>query len=220
MSGKDLLVSEGSIALTLLNVYSSLMLKTRLSTVVFDPVKLNLDNPPFDAQGIDAIIITHEHADHFDKELALEMLRRSGAPIITTPFVAQKLEGVGEKVRGLRVGESVKIKDMTFYAECCLHPANQPLSIVIKTEAVTVYHPSDSQPFTGMEEIAHKYNPDILLYMATSKRGLRMIAEKLKPKVVVSYFAPRFAEVDIPGIELKMLKQFEVYKYPYTFVDG
>lgn len=214
MSGKDLLVSEGSIALTLLNVYSSLMLKTRLSTVVFDPVKLNLDNPPFDAQGIDAIIITHEHADHFDKELALEMLRRSGAPIITTPFVAQKLEGVGEKVRGLRVGESVKIKDMTFYAECCLHPANQPLSFIIKTNGVTIYHPADSKPFPKMKEIQNKYEPDIVLYMGTSKEGLIEITEMVRPNIVVSYFAPRFADLKIPGVELKMVRQFETFRYP------
>ena len=207
-------MSQGSIALVLFNVYSSLMLKTHLSTVIFDPVKLNLDKPGFDVQGVDVIIITHEHADHFDEKLALEMQGRSGAPIVTTPFVAQKLERVGGKVQGLRAGDSMKVKELMLCAEHCVHPANQPISIVIKTEEVTIYHPGDSQPFSGMEEIEHKYNPDILLYMANSKRGLKMIAEQVKPKVVVSYFASRFAELNIPGVELKMLKQFEAFIYP------
>ena len=86
MNCKDPFVPKGSVALMLFNVYSSLMLKTCLSTIIFDPVKLNLDKHDFDAQGIDAIIITHEHVDHFEGELALEMQGRSGAPIITTPL--------------------------------------------------------------------------------------------------------------------------------------
>lgn len=214
MSYKDLSVSQGSIALMLLNVYSSLMLKTPLATVAFDPVKLSLDKHDFDAQSIDAIIITHEHSDHFDKKLALEMQRGSNATIITTPFVAQKLEGVGEGVKGLRVGESVMIKDMTFYAEYCEHPANQPLSFIIKTNAVTIYHPSDSSPFPEMEEIGNKYEPDIVLYTGTSKEGLVKITEMVRPNIVVSYFDRRFADLKIPCAELKMLKQFEIFRYP------
>ena len=58
----------------------------------------------------------------------------NGSAIITAPFVAQKLEGIGEKVKGLRAGESVMIKDVTFYAQYCKHPANQPLSFIIKTK--------------------------------------------------------------------------------------
>lgn len=214
MSYKDLSVSPGSIALMLLNVYSSLILKTHLATVVFDPVKLSLDKHDFDAQSVDAIIITHEHSDHFDKKLALEMQRGSKATIITTPFVAQKLEGVGEKVKGLRVGESVMIKDVTFYAQYCEHPANQPLSFIIKTNAVTIYHPNDSSPFPEMEEIGNKYEPDMVLYMGTSKEGLIKITEMVRPDIVVCYFDRIFADLEIPPAELKMLKQFEILRYP------
>ena len=214
MSCKDLSVSQGSTALMLLNVYSSLILKTHLATVAFDPVKLSLDKHDFDSQSVDAIIITHEHSDHFDKKLALEMQRRSNATIITTPFVAQRLERVGEKVKGLRVGESVMIKDVTFYAEYCEHPANQPLSFIIKTNAVTIYHPDDSSPFPEMKEIGKRYEPDMVLYMGTSSEGLIKITEMVRPSVVVSYFDPRFADLEILPAELKMLKQFEILRYP------
>jgi L-ascorbate metabolism protein UlaG (beta-lactamase superfamily) len=209
--GKDFFVSEGSIALTLLNVYSSIVLKTHLAAFVFDPVKLNLDSPPFDDSVIDAIVITHEHADHFDKGLVLEMQGRSGAQILTTPFVARKL---GVKTENLGAGESVKIKDMTFYAERCVHPANQPLAFVMKTEGVTIYHPSDSEAFPEMEEVKNKYKPDILLYLGTTKKGLVDITELVRPKIVVSYFAPRFADLKVPGVQLKMVKQFETFIYP------
>ncbi len=214
MSYKDLSVSQGSIALMLLNVYSSLVLRTCLSNIIFDPVVLNLDKHDFDVQGVDAIIITHEHIDHFDGKLVLELQKRSNAAIITTPLVAQKLEGIGGKVKALTVGESVRIKDATFHAEYCEHSANQPLSFIIKTNAVTIYHPDDSSPFPEMEEIGNKYEPDIMLYIGTPKEGLIKITEMVRPNIVVSYFDLRFADLEIPHAELKMLKQFEIFRYP------
>jgi L-ascorbate metabolism protein UlaG (beta-lactamase superfamily) len=187
------------------------VLKTHLATFFFDPVKLNLDSSPFDASTIDAIVITHEHSDHFDKGLVLEMQGRSGAQILTTPYVARKLGGNTE---GLGAGEKVKIKDMTFYAERCVHPANQPLAFVMKTGGVTIYHPSDSEAFPEMKEIKNKYKPDILLYLGTTKKELVEITELVRPKIVVSYFAPRFADLKVPGVQLKMVNQFEALVYP------
>ena len=214
LSSKRLSVPRGDVALTLFNVYSSLMLKTHLLTVVFDPVKLNLDKDDCDAQGVNAIVITHEHYDHFDEKLVLEMQKGSDAIIITTPFVAQKLEGIGEKVKGIRVGDSVKIKDVTFCAEYNEHMANQPLSFIIKTDTVTIYHPDDSDPSPGMKEIGNKYEPDIMLYMGTSEKDLIKITEMVRPSIVILHFDSRFADLKIPGVELRTLKQCETFRYP------
>jgi len=211
---KDSFVPRGSIALIFFNVYSSLLLKSCLTTVVFDPVKLDLDKHNFGAKGVDVIVITHEHADHLEEKLALEMQRRSRAAIMTTPFVAGKLERVGGEAKGLRVGDSVKIKDMTFYAEHCVHPANQPLSFIIKTGAITIYHPDDSEPFSGMKEIQSKYGPDMMLYAGTSKKELIEITEMVRPQTVVSCFDAGFADLKIPGVELRIVRQFETFRYP------
>ena len=214
MSNKDLSVFPGSLALVLLNVYSSLILKTHLFTAIFDPVKLRLDKQPFDSPDIDVIIITHEHADHFDQKLVLEIERRSQAIIITTPFLAQKLEGEGVKVKGLRVGESVTVKGVTFYAEHCEHAANEPLSFIIKTDAATIYHPGDSDPFPEMETIRKRYQPEIVLYLGTSKKGLAKIAKMVKPNITVTYLDARFADLEIPGTELRMIDHFQIFRYP------
>ena len=214
MSYKDLTVSRGSLALVLLNVYSSLILKTHLLTAIFDPVKLSLDKQHFDSQDIDAIIITHEHADHLDEKLVLEIERRSQATIITTPFIAKRLEKAAIKVKGLRVGEAAAVKDVTFYAEYCEHAANEPLSFIIKTDAATIYHPDDSDPFPGMEAIGNRYRPEIVLYLGTSKKGLAKIAKMVKPSTVVSYLDPRFADLKIPGTELRMIDHFQIFRYP------
>lgn len=206
-------ITSGGIALTLLNVYSSLVLETQASTVIFDPVKLDLDKLDY-LRSIDVIVITHEHVDHFDEKIALEIERRSQAPILTTPFVARRLEHSGGKARGLRLGESVQIKDVTFYTEDCLHPANQPLSFIMRTEAVTIFHPADSQPFPGMKEIGSKYMPDLMLYMGAARDDLAGIIELVRPKVVVTHFIHKFTGLETPGVKLQMLKRLETMKYP------
>jgi len=214
LSDKDLSVSRGSLALVLLNVYSSLILKTHHLTAIFDPVKLSLDKQHFDSQDIDAIIITHEHADHFDQKLVLEIERRSQAIIITTPFIAEKLQKKAKKVKGLRVGESAAVKDVTFYAEYCEHSANEPLSFIIKTDAATIYHPDDSDSFPEMKTIGKRYQPEIVLYLGTSKKGLAKIAKMVKPNIIVTYFDIRFADLEIPGTELRMIDHFQIFRYP------
>lgn len=204
---------KSSIALTLLNVYSSLVLKTRSSTIILDPVKLDLNKLDF-LQTVDVIIITHEHVDHFDEKLIAAIEKRSRALIFTTPFVARRLEQVGVKAQGLKLGESFNIKDVTFYAEDCLHPANQPLSFVIKTGAVTIFYPADSQPFPGMKEIGIRYAPDLLLYLGAAREDLVGIAELISPKTAVTHFINRFTDLDISGVKLQMLKRLETITYP------
>ena len=216
LSDKDLSVPRGSLALVLFNVYSSLMLKTGHLTAIFDPVKLSLDKHHFAVPEVDAIIITHEHSDHFDEKLVLAIARMSQATIITTPFIAGRLEKAAHKVHGLRAGDSVTVKGVTFYAEHCQHAANEPLAFIIKTDAATIYHPGDSNPFPEMATIDSRYQPEILLYLGTSKKNLIEIAEMVKPDIIVTYHDPRFTTLELPNTELRQIGQFQVFRYPLT----
>ena len=189
------------------------MLKTPLARVVFDPVKLNLDTRGFNADDIDAIVITHEHVDHFDAKLALEIQRVNQTPIITTPFVAQKLEREGAEARSLKVGDSVRINDVTLHAEHCVHPANQPLSFIIETGVVALYYPVDSEPFGGMRELGTKYKPQIVLYMGTAKARLLKIIQMVKPEIVISHSVAGFAEGEMANVELKIVHPLESFIY-------
>lgn len=185
--------------------------------MIFDPVKISLE----DYIEADAIVITHEHLDHFDRELVRKLQKKTDALILTTPFVAQRLPG--EDTRALEVGESFVIKDVRLYAERCEHPANQPLAFIISTEnGITIYHPSDSEPFPEMTGIGERYKPDILVYFGTSLEKATQIARLVKPQVVVSYYADirsqlEFAErlrIELPEANMKTIKRFEIYQYP------
>ena len=52
-----------------LNQYAGILLKTPSKTLAIDPV----DVKPKSLQGVDAILITHEHYDHLDPRLIIEV---------------------------------------------------------------------------------------------------------------------------------------------------
>ena len=213
----DLKVSSGKIALQWFNSYSGIIIKTPESTLIFDPVKIKLE----EFIQADVIVITHEHFDHFDPELVRELQKKTNATVLTTPYVAQRLRG--EKTSALKVGDSFAFKDVELHAERCDHPANQPLSFVISTACrVTVYHPSDSDPFPEMVELERKYKPNILLYLEVSSENAAQIAKLVKPQVAVSFDTDmesrrKFIEAmkrEAPETQAKLIKRFEIYQYP------
>ena len=210
-------VPRGKLAIAWFNSYSGVIVKTPKATLIFDPVKVSLE----ECIQANAVVITHEHLDHFDPRLAKELQQKTGAPILTTPFVARNL--MNENVRALRVGESIAIKDIELHALRCDHPANEPLSFIVSSEdGIIVYHPGDSDVFPEMAEVATKYKPDILLYVGASVGNAAQIARLIHPKVAVSFYSDgeserKFTEAmrrETPDTQAKLIKRFEIYQYP------
>ena len=65
-----------------------------------------------------------------------------------------------------------------------------------------------------IEEIQHKYKPDILLSMAKSEKELLKITQAVRPALVVTYYDPRFVSIKIPAVKVKMLRIFEEMIFP------
>ena len=227
----DFVVSPGKVAITWFNSYYGIIVKTPGAILIFDPVKVSLE----ECIRASAIVITHEHLDHFDPKLAKELQQKTEAPILTTPFIAASLQN--ENVRALRVGDSIVIEDTELYALRCDHPGNEPLSFIVSRHpspdkvgggeglldsGITIYHPSDSGVFPEMIEIAEKYKPDILLYVGASLGNAAQIARLVRPKVAVSFYTDvgserNFIEAmrrEAPGTQAKLIKRFEIYQYP------
>ena len=206
-------VPKGTIALALLNTYSTLVIKTDSLTAIFDPVEIKIGKE----EKIDLIIITHEHSDHFDQALVINIQRQKNAHILTTPFIAKQLGELGGFLRPLKIGDSFKSNEIAFCAEYSNHPGNQPLSFVICHDVATIYHPNDSRPFPEMRSIRKKYNPDLMVYTGNSLREIPEIAALIRPKTILSYRDQRFKNMEIPGIEIKTVKHGEVYSCsPYS----
>jgi len=221
-----LTVPKGRVALTWFNEYSGTVIKTPTSTLIFDPVGIRSSDVP----RADAIVITHEHVDHFEGGLTRDIQRQTGATVVTTPFVAEQLRAVpSEKLRALRAGKVITIGNVQLNTMPSDHPGNQPLTFMITTEDnIRIYHSSDSRPFSEMKRIGEKYKPDIAfctvdMAPGTSPRSGAEVARLVQPKVAIPYHTDRgsplqeFAAIlkrEAPQITAKILQRFEVYKYP------
>jgi L-ascorbate metabolism protein UlaG (beta-lactamase superfamily) len=187
------------------NRYAGVTIKTPSKTLIVDPV----DVKPRDFKNVDAILITHEHYDHFDQSLVSEIHKQTLCVVVADPTSAKRLRNVipPEKLDEVQEGSEVKIGEVSVKAEKCNHPAATPVSFVITSEdGVKVFHTADSLPFPEMATIGEKEKLDVVFCTVgvapgtSSETGVE-IAKLTKPKVAVPYHTgstedlKKFAEI-------------------------
>jgi len=196
------------LSISMLNGYSTVFMKINSLSILFDPLEIAPDQ-----YDVDLVIVTHEHMDHFDKNLVMEISWQTNAVVLTTPYVARLLNGLANVV-SLKPGDFYTINEVNIFAEDSNHTANDPLTFIVKSSDIAVFHPNDSDYFPELEAIGIKYKPDVMIYMGSSERNLRAIGFAVRPKIIVSYAHPMLKELAVPNIKVKALKQFEWFHYP------
>ncbi len=210
-------VPPKSVFVSWVNSYSGVVIRTHHTTLLFDPVMMRVDG----TIAIDAIVITHEHIDHFDPETVYELQKKTNAAVLATPFVTKRIRIVSSgKIKPLKIGDSAWIRDIALYTAYSFHPGHDPLSFFIKAHGITMFHPSDSDAYPGMKQLGETFRPELMLYFGTSfENGVR-IAKLIRPKIVLVYdvrpylLIRQFKEAlshELPGGRLETMKQFEVY---------
>jgi L-ascorbate metabolism protein UlaG (beta-lactamase superfamily) len=99
--------------------------------------------------GVDAVLITHEHADHVDADaVARALRRRPQARVFTSAAVAAMLGDLGDMVTTVGAGDAFEAAGMPVRAYGGLHAEIHPeiprvpnLGYLV---AGSVYHPGDS----------------------------------------------------------------------------
>lgn len=111
--------------------------------VVIDPGALTPE-PDVLAAGVEAVLITHEHFDHFDAE----RLRGSRSVIYTCAGVARHLGEFGERVHVVREGDKFSVAgfEVTVVGEKhhLSHPDVAPVDNVGFLIDEEVFHPGDA----------------------------------------------------------------------------
>lgn len=227
MSIESIALKKGEIAFLWFNNYSGVVIRTPTKTLVIDPA----DVDPKIFKIVDTVLITHEHADHFDKSLTREIYRRTQCPVIADSTSASRLKDVlpADKLHEMRVGKEIKLDKVIVRAEGFRHPATAPVSYLITTEdGVKVYHSGDSLPFPNMKQIGERSPPDMVFCAvgvpapgASPETGLEIV-KLVKPKVAVPYHAPdadrkKFAELiakEMPNVKCMVIERDKPYKYP------
>jgi L-ascorbate metabolism protein UlaG (beta-lactamase superfamily) len=188
---------KNSILFVWLNNYAGILLKTPSKTLVIDPVDVKAKS----FQNVDAILITHEHYDHLDPPLLVDIQKATDCTIIADFASAKKLELAipKEKLQAIKPGMDAKVGGVIVKAEKSNHPAQAPVTYIVTSEDnVKVYHTSDSLPFPELAKLGLRENLDVVFCTvgiapgATPQSGFE-IARLVKPQIAVPYHTATLA---------------------------
>ena len=208
-----------------LNQYAGILLKTPSKTFAIDPV----DVKPKSLQGIDAILITHEHYDHLDPRLIIEVQKATNCLVIADAASTKKLQHAipAEKLKEIKPGAETKIDEVSVKAEKCNHTALAPVTYIITSEdGLKVYHTADSLPFPELAIMGQKEKFDVVFCGVGIASGLTPqtgyeIARLTKPQVAVPYHTgstasqTEFAEIlnrELPKTACLIPQQSKIYQ--------
>jgi L-ascorbate metabolism protein UlaG (beta-lactamase superfamily) len=216
---------KNSILFVWLNNYAGILLKTPTKTLAIDPV----DVKPKALQNVDAILITHEHYDHLDQRLIIEIQKETNCTIIADSTSTKKLQHAipNDKLTEIKPGAETKIGEVSVKAEKSNHPAQAPVTYIITSEdQVKVYHTADSLPFPELAKLGQKEKFDVVFCTvgiapgATPQTGFEF-AWLTKPQVAVPYHTAtaasqkEFAELlkkELPRTACLIPEQNKIYQ--------
>jgi L-ascorbate 6-phosphate lactonase len=140
---------------------AGMRLRTATATVLIDPWTEQAPQrlrpaPGLElAAGVDAVLITHEHRDHLDREFLGEVAARSPGVRVALPrLAAPLLDGVvpAEQIVGLDPGDRLQIGGIAIEAIAAFHAlepdeamrSDRFLGYLLAAAGLSIYHSGDS----------------------------------------------------------------------------
>ncbi|ASJ10471.1 hypothetical protein A3L12_03740 [Thermococcus sp. P6] len=160
--------------------------------------------------GVDYILITHEHADHYGKVELLSRLRDATVIGPKQVYVMAISDGV-TKVREIEGGQTLElengVKVTAVYVE---HPSSQyPLGYLIEGE-VRVFHTGDTYPAPAFQRLRGKV--DVLMVpisgrSTANEREAAQIVEDIRPRIVIPMHYGVYGEGNVEKLREELKKR-------------
>jgi len=109
-------LEKGEIVFMPLGIYSNIMVRTQDKVILFDPsVLIKPDLEILKTRGVDLVVYTHAHSDHFSKDTAIKLLKDSNPYIVMDKHLAPQMETEmpKEKLIIAESGQSYTAGDIT-----------------------------------------------------------------------------------------------------------
>ncbi len=157
----------------------------RMTSRVVAPEALNF---------IDIVTSSHNHTDHLDGETLIPLIHINPGITLITPeanrvFAAERIHMPHHFPVGIDAGQSLKIKDFTFYPIPAAHNELEQdekghykfLGYVIQFGKWTLYHSGDTLWYEGLESWLKDFDLDIALLPINGNKPERKVAGNFGP---------------------------------------
>jgi L-ascorbate metabolism protein UlaG (beta-lactamase superfamily) len=139
--------------------------------------------PPAAATGVDVVLCTHEHVDHFDADSAPAITTASPGAVFVVPSpIADMVAEAGvppERVLGVQPGDPVEVGGLRVRAVPAMHGVTMEdaygfgeslsagqvrfVGYVVELEGVRLYHAGDTIHYDGMQARLRELAPDVAM---------------------------------------------------------
>jgi L-ascorbate metabolism protein UlaG (beta-lactamase superfamily) len=158
--------------------------------ILIDPGKYNfldgkVNRDFFNDEGIDILLITHEHGDHFEPDIVQRIYNHSKPKIVAQEIVHNILHEMDIPSVCMKKGDKKSIEGITLEATYATHKVDT-IGFIINDGIRSIYHPGDTLYFEG-----DKPKADILLVPIGGRGNVMEPKEaaiftmEVSPKVVI-----------------------------------
>jgi L-ascorbate metabolism protein UlaG (beta-lactamase superfamily) len=180
--------------------------------------------PPGALEGLDVILISHDHADHLHPA-SLDELGRAAhrdATLVVPPRLRRAHRLDFKNVVELEPGASVRVAGLEVTAVPARHRTGwfgaRALGYVVRGDGPTVYFAGDTGYFSGFLDVGARFRPDVALLPISGYRPRALRRDHLSPLDALYAFEDLGARLLVPIHHSAFALGYEPLTEPITWL--